>query len=114
MGIPLKEKDKKEQRALRFGIPLKKDNIKGNNNQKNKRKSNERNDGGGTSILKSNRNNNKSEQQNSKNQKKNNNNENESLLPKVEIEKRAEKFSLGQDKIDKFKAMLRQHRFSSA
>merc|ERR1719437_115523 len=84
-GIPLKESDKKEQRALRFGIPLKQDKKKGGN-QKNqdKRKSNE---------FKSNRNK-KSKQ------------ENEASLPKEEIEKRlarAEKYAMGQDKIDKYK-----------
>lgn len=115
-GIPLKESDKKEQRALRFGIPIKKDK-KGPNNQK--RKSNESsNSGGGLAdapVLKSNRNNNKSKLTNN-NKKQKNNDEAASVLPKEEIEKRlarAEKFSLGQDKIDKYKAMLRQHRFST-
>jgi len=115
-GIPLKESDKKEQRALRFGIPIKKDK-KGPNNQK--RKSNEGSISGGgladAPVLKSNRKTNKSKLTNN-NKKQKNNDEAASVLPKEEIEKRlarAEKFSLGQDKIDKYKAMLRQHRFST-
>jgi len=89
-GIPLKDADKKQQRALRFGAQSAENDNKNQSDPKRKEQ---------TPAI-SNRN------------KKNK--QSESLLPKDEIEKRlarAEKFSLGQDAIDKYKVMLRQHRF---
>merc|ERR1711862_695575 len=99
-GIPLKESIKKEERALRFGIPLV--DHKNNNNNNNKRKSNDNKSLSNTMLMTG---------RDGKKFKESD----DGLLPRDEIEKRlarAEKFSLGQDAIDKYKAMLRQYRFS--